>query len=518
MDLKDQLAQGLASALGEPRNSRIDSYVSKGHGPLPGNAKLLAWDANSIHGFVFDTSNATGIRGASDLLKSLGTDLRKGRQLGIDPEQILYAGGGSGMAFVNDKACQTVISKLHQLFAERTLVATCTAAAVDLVKDDETFGQRVLAVEQAMDDERARIDPNAEPAVPFFAERCQVCGRRAAAGIKKRHGNRDRLECDACSHRIRQGGRNRYYQNEPSDYKAIADDNGRGFLAVIYADGNGIGERIARLTSPYDYAQFSRAIMDVMSDCFRDVARKYRLAEDDAAGFQGAYQLPICAGDDLVAIVPGEVAVPFTRDLLASLESRFDDQPGCSKIGLAAGVAIGKATFPVRHLFAEAEELLKNLAKKRVYRDGARSAMTFAVVADGSPRAESVQPERWQQDENQFLLSGLPYTLEEIQRFSQRFRKIRAARGIGRSQLYTVRGYAQRGQQQLRNHILYQVGRRKGWQQLICELADDPAAHLSGQTCMEQILPCYGERRVFDLADMIVLYRHWKEAGEVESP
>jgi CRISPR RNA silencing complex Cmr2 subunit-like protein len=523
---ENDLLEGFSKALGVPADGALRAYVRDGKGLPPANAKLLAWDANSIHSFVFDTTNATGIRGASDILRRIDAGLGDGASLGLSKGQVLFSGGGSGLAVVAECEVGRCMERLHEIFAKETWIATCTAATVDLAAGEGAFNERVGAVGRALGTDRILTGPDAEPAVPFFVARCAVCGRRAAALSKRRVGTGDegRLECQPCHDRIEQGKKNVHYEGEPSDFAAIADGEGKGFYAAVYLDGNGIGRTITQLPSPLAYASFSRAIDAVIKKSFDEVAKGYGLVEDGGER-AGGYQRPICGGDDVVAILPGEVAVPFTRDLLSLLEKTAEansDLKG-KGIGASAGVAIGHSKFPIRHLLAEAEGLLR-VAKRRAYDDkekgqDARSTLSFAVVTDGSPRSETVEPERWKRTKDELLLSGRPYTLPELVEFSRRFRTIRDATKVGRTQLYSLHTHAVRGPRQFRNHVLYQIGRREEWGELAVALGSgDKALLRNPDLCEAQFAPTYSDRRVFDVADMIDLLGHWREPKEEKAP
>jgi hypothetical protein len=517
LDLEQELLNGFSAALKVPADAVLGEYLRRGQGPPPGGGRLLAWDANSIHAFVFDTTNATGIRGASDVLRAIDLSLRDGAELKLAKGQVLFSGGGSGLAVVANDQVPSVRERLHEIFARRTRIATCTVADVDLAGDGG-FKERVCAVGLALGRDRILTGPDSEPAVPFFAARCQVCGRRAVAVIKLRKGIAEgRRECQPCHDRIEQGKRNLRFQGEPSGFEHVADGEreGEGFYAVVYLDGNRIGRTLSDLESPLAYATFSRVLGDLLGDEFHRTAKRYRLDEDQRGGSAlGAYQLPICGGDDVVAILPGEVAVPFTRDLIDRIERAADREAAFKgqRIGAAAGVAIGRATFPVRHLLAEAEGLLK-AAKRRVYGDEkVRSALAFSVVTDGSPRIASVEAERWARGRAELLLSGLPYTGEELATFSRRFRIVRKASQVGRSQLYALQTHALRGPRQLRNHVLYQMGRRQEWAGLALALSGrDESLFREPDACEAQFAPTYGDLKVFDIGDMIELLDHWRE-------
>lgn len=518
-DLQEQLTRGFEKALGS-QSPAVATYVAEGRGALPGAARLLAWDANSIHGFVFDTANATAIRGASEVLRKLDEDLVGGEPLGLDAAQILFAGGGSGLAVVSEAQARKATARLHELFAERTLVGTCCAATVELGSGDAPFNELYDAWQNELARERVHSGSDAEPASSFFALRCEVCGRRAATKAEARKSGL-RPECAVCQFMIELGKKSRYDSEEVTDFEAIADEERGGFLAVVYLDGNGIGRRISELPSPLAYATFSGAMKRLLRGAFENLAAEYGLVEEggkDGSRRRGhSYQLPICGGDDLVAILPGNVAVPFTRDLLRHIEQKADQDPELQhssfrkleKTGAGAGVAIGKKGFPIRHLITEAEEL-RETAKKRCYRDaGVRSALDFAEVTDGSPRGDSGKA-RWR---GGMFSSGRPYSLPELDDFSARFNAVRRA-SIGRSQLYAFQRYAGAGLAQLRNHALYQMARSHDWRDLIGKLAGDPDAVRDKERAMRHVVPEYGGRRIFDVADMIELFDHWREPEE----
>jgi hypothetical protein len=522
MSLEEKLLRGFTKAMGVSADDSLRAYLRGSQIRPPANARLLAWDANSIHSFVFDTTNASGIRGASHVLSDLDAALNAGEHLAPNKGQVLFAGGGNGVAVVAEDAVDACTRSLHQLFAERTTTLTCTVASVDLIAGDQPFNDRMRALSGSLARERVLTGPDAEPALPFFAARCRVCGRRAAAVSQPRAGG-ERLECQPCNDRIQHAKNLIRGGKESEGFETIADRDGQGFIAVMYLDGNGIGKTVTTLKSPLEYAVFSETIDRVLKSSFKEVAKTYDLLEDVVdQKSRGHYQRPICGGDDVVAILPGNLAVPFTRDLLKRLEEQFEQTPELRgrNLGASAGVAIGKATFPIRYLFTEAESLL-GTAKRRFYdakpEAGTRSALSFAVVTDGSPPSESTEPARWKHEEGP-LLSGRPYTLKEFETFSQRFETVRNAK-IGRTQLYALQNQALLGLGQFRNHVLYQIGRHEEWRTLTQALGQGSAENLREPNwCEEQFWPKYGGRHVFDVNDMIELLRHWPEPEKEAVP
>ena len=386
------------------RAADLEKWVRTGKGEVEGDAQLVSWDANSIHAFVFSTTNASGIRGASDYLAEIDASLRSGVELGLSPSQILFAGGGSGMAVVEEAQVSGVAEALHKFFARKSLIATCSVGSVPLAGG--RFHEQIAAVSREMTRSRLEIGPDPEPFVPFFAERCRVCGQRAAAKTQPRANDPARLECLPCHRSVNRGkidkGKRGEKSVEEQSFQEIADREEGGYYAVLYADGNGVGNIIQTLCSPWQYARFSYLLDYLVSQSFDAIVERYGLKKETGdLGTKRAHQKAICAGDDIVAIVPGEIAVPLARDLLKDFEERVAARPvhpdldtsdlDLTGLALSAGVTMAQVRMPVRHLLQEAEELLKR-AKSRHYsrpdRSIGLSSLDFSVLRDGSPRAE----------------------------------------------------------------------------------------------------------------------------------
>jgi hypothetical protein len=521
---RDRLEVGLARALGVAVDAAIRDYVTTGKGALPGEASLLHWDTLSVHGYVFDTTNPSVVRGASGLLRELDDALRAGTLPGLEATQILYAGAGSGLAVITSARAEAVIAELHGLFARRTRVATVGAVAVRLGQGGEPFSESAQRARRQLARERGLRAPDVEASVPFFADRCAICGRRAAAYRPTRaSAPAGRLECAPCRERIEAAKRLLAQGGETEDLDRLAD--AEGFYAVLYLDGNGIGRTVRSLESPLQYTRFSQALATLLRAGFEAVAHRFGLREEGTGGDRpgATYQLPVCGGDDLVAILPADVAVPVARDLLAHLERMADASEifRQHRIGASAGIALARSGFPVRHLLLEAEALLE-LAKQRVYRQGqpepVRSAVAWGLVLDGSPRAESLELARFAAEPPALLRSGLPYSLPELGLFSQRLQTLRAAAPeVGRSQLHALLRFGQAGPHQLRNHALYQIARHPAWQALVRSWAGlAEGAPLSADAAFAAIVPRYGERSIFDLPDVLPLLDHWREPASEE--
>jgi hypothetical protein len=193
---------------------------------------------------------------------------------------------------------------------------------------------------------------------------------------------------------------------------------GLDWLAVIHADGNGIGQifqHFGRHLKTDDWSEaaarmleFSLALDECGERAFADALcaaqDRWRAARQQKGRPPGPDDfLPVVplvlGGDDLTALCDGEMAVPLVRDYLAAFEKETNAYPpirdlakcalGAPRLGTCAGIAIVKPHFPFHLAYELAEDLLKSAkkVKKRVVHGGNPfpcSALDFHVHYDAS--------------------------------------------------------------------------------------------------------------------------------------
>jgi hypothetical protein len=140
-----------------------------------------------------------------------------------------------------------------------------------------------------------------------------------------------------------------------SDFDALA---GRGYLALIHADGNGVGSAVG--TDDVERASFFHRN--------RVLLRRALQAAIDAVCDEIAPVSPLLplmlGGDDLLVISQADKAIPFVVELCRALDDlQKDDQSGfCLTLGL--GVVFARPTIPIHRLHDVTEQLAAS-AKRR---------------------------------------------------------------------------------------------------------------------------------------------------------
>lgn len=198
------------------------------------------------------------------------------------------------------------------------------------------------------------------------------------------------------------------------------EDLGCDWLAIVHADGNGLGQvflnfdRVARTSGNRDYItklrRFSLALNECTEKAFCQALGVLKQKKD---------RLPIVplvlGGDDLTVICDGRQALRFTKQFLDTLEAKTCQNAAINSIlqnGVTscAGVAIVKPHFPFFAGYSLAEELLRSAKKiAKAKPQSPVSALDYHILYDASgPDLDRIRRELTV-DNGQTLLVGRPY-------------------------------------------------------------------------------------------------------------
>lgn len=227
-------------------------------------------------------------------------------------------------------------------------------------------------------------DSQPSPLLPG-ARLCAACGAATAAKPPRRK-DRDpgKPWCTACIRRQdasqRRAGSGSIAGGRLSlEFRLIAKatrpSRYRGYMGVIAADGDGMGQRVMGITSPAELAAVSQGIA---TDVDRALAAGVAAAVKRAKGAAVPYNPVIRAGDDLCLVLPADLAIPAAAALCTSQEN----------MPMSAGVLLCHQTLPFSVANDAAEELKKRAkAASRSYVRG-RPHLAFAVESAASVRED----------------------------------------------------------------------------------------------------------------------------------
>ena len=196
-----------------------------------------------------------------------------------------------------------------------------------------------------------------------------------------------------------------------------------GWIGVIHADGNGLGQLFMKFHRYIDlickdddltefektkkYVEYYRAFSCELDTVTQSAFRKALANTKNIFGRQKFWILPVVpivvGGDDLTVMIDGRKAILFTKEFLEnfnmeiqknnSSESRKKlcellesarDVLGAPYIGMCAGISITKLHFPFSTSYSLACDLIKNAKLVKQKWNFASSAMDFHILYDST--------------------------------------------------------------------------------------------------------------------------------------
>lgn len=160
--------------------------------------------------------------------------------------------------------------------------------------------------------------------------------------------------------------------NHPQELQDLV---GNGYLALVHADGNGVGSGAGKCYSERAAFFHKNRVL---------LRRAVMKAIDTHCPDQGQSPLiPLMlGGDDLLLISRAEVALPFIVTLCEELDALQKDRHDF-KLTLGVGVVIAKHTIPIHRLHEVAEQLASSAKRRfrglRENGDAGRSVVDWAV-------------------------------------------------------------------------------------------------------------------------------------------
>ncbi len=199
---------------------------------------------------------------------------------------------------------------------------------------------------------------------------------------------------------------------DPEDLGDLASGD---YLALIHADGNGIGKRYkawrdqAKSTDEVVKEAHGEAFFHSMRVTVRRAVVAALQKTFTQVGGVRPYEILMLGGDDLLLACRANQALDFARHYAEALQqdTLTDNKP----LTVAIGVAIAKKTYPIHRLHVLAESLASSA--KRLYRalpeDDKTSVIDWQVVTQSW--FEGVKEARQQTERVQYLVNDQPETL-----------------------------------------------------------------------------------------------------------
>lgn len=152
---------------------------------------------------------------------------------------------------------------------------------------------------------------------------------------------------------------------------------GSGYLALIHADGNGVGGSAGNTDEQRAHFFYRNRVL------LRCALQKAINAACEGETGVAPLVILMLGGDDLLVVCRAEKALPFVITLCEDLEQLQSESTGGFKLTLGVGVVIAKPTIPIYRLHEVAEQLASSAKRRfRGLREGGemdRSVVDWAV-------------------------------------------------------------------------------------------------------------------------------------------
>lgn len=335
---------------------------------------LYRYEVKGIQSWILASERLRDLRGGSAVIEGL-SKLAEARA-GEDVEVLYAAAGGATLRFPN-------LASLERFASGWPLVLSKVAPGLQVVQGWAPEGEPQRMYDRLGED-RSRPMVELPEAGPWHA-RASRTGMPAV-------GKHEKVLEDAASRRRRRGTRGASDEELVGPERVFQEVNvlfendlhhrcwQDAPIAVIHADGNGIGQRVMG-RDPTQMRSFSDALTAASEAAARRaVALLAKAFRQTGAGPEE--KLParpvVIGGDDFTFLVRGDFGIPFLHAWLVAFEEETKRQPSLGGLTACGGIAFVRRGFPFNQAHDIAEQLCK--AAKSELRGKDQSGLAFARI------------------------------------------------------------------------------------------------------------------------------------------
>jgi len=300
---------------------------------------LYGASVQGIQGFIFETNKLQEIVGASEIVKKLEERFLDFSNYEKGDERILLNAAGNIKALFEDKEnCKNLVKYFSKDIEQSAYGITISQAVIEIkgkIPTEEEF-QRL--------DKNLKIQRN-KPSIPLDMSLNIMALNPATAKpiTNKEKKGKDEIVRDKASQQKIEA----FSENEK--FKELKDlSNGKNKIAVIHADGNGLGKLVPKLKDKL--SKFSIALDKATIKAFND-------AKTDGMKIREV----ILGGDDLTVICDANEALEFTQRYLKNFEEntkKIEELKGLTeKLTACAGISYTNEKYPFHYAVSLAESL-----------------------------------------------------------------------------------------------------------------------------------------------------------------
>lgn len=346
---------------------------------------LYGASIQGIQNYIFQTNELKDIIGASELVNEICHKFKAmyGEDSKHKGKMIVHAAGNIKCIFDDEDACRDAVRNFPRFAMEMAPGITISQAVVK-IKDDSEYAKKAEELEQRLHAQRNHPVKSLTTGL-MAIERSRKTGLPATT-IKYAQDKKEKdeyLDEGIVAKRNEKGcdlyrkltGEDIKTGNRAYDTKDLTGHN--DWIAVIHADGNGLGEVVAELSGDYQrFKDFSDNLDKATIAAAQAAYTATKEKEEDEKANRTLEKLKIrpivIGGDDLTVICRGDLAVKFVKEYLEAFEKETKERIG-KKLTACAGIAFIKSSYPFYYGYDLAEALCGE-AKKDAKSDKVKKA------------------------------------------------------------------------------------------------------------------------------------------------
>ncbi len=474
-----------------------------------GKRFLVALDTDHIKQYVFATDKLTEIRGASSILDKLNRRVMPKIAEEEFHARTVYANGGSGLFLIegDKEVAEEFGQRMQREYSKATKDGVSITFALEQIPDSvedawvDDIWSTLELLRYGLD--KKRQSPSGIVAFPShpLLHLCDACGTRYAEqrdpDESRDEASRNKRYCDVCktkrdeddkvkddvediiAEHIRTGkvelGKKRTFAWEkvihllpriiytipkrterPSDFNEFQGTaGGKDYLALIYADGNSMGQSMSELRTLADVNDKATIIDEAVFKAISVAISKHLKVIDERTPPMFPFDILLIGGDDIMMVTPASLAL----DVAYTIAKSFHEQTrgkgsGGQDYTLSIGVILAPVKYPFGLLqelaesalkFAKKEAAKRKIAKQQPETEYSDSIINFMVVTgsnslDFKKVYDGLHDKYGKVDGRnaQFYATLRPYTVEGLAELLEMIRQGKQM-GLGRTKLHQVR-------------------------------------------------------------------------------
>jgi len=312
----------------------------------------------SVHGiqeFIFKTNKLQEIVGASEIVKEIAEDFLIFSNYEKEHKNILLNAAGNIKAIFEDKeSCGNVVKYFSKYIQQKAYGMTISQAVIQIDKNTPTEDE-FKELDVALKTQRNR------PSIPLDMSLniMELNPTTAKPITDKEQKGEDKISLDKASKQKRETYLEwfRSQKIDKEDFEKSKElsyiSNGKNKIAVIHADGNGLGELIPNLKEKLNISlsNFSKKLDEATREAF-----------DEAKSSIKEIRKVILGGDDLTVICNANDALIFTEKFLKAFEEKTENKLK-NKLTACAGIVYTNEKYPFHYAVSLAETLCSESKK-----------------------------------------------------------------------------------------------------------------------------------------------------------